>query len=637
MTAPSIAAGWQAGANIANNTSLSVNKPTDTTDKTLFIVYASDADGATASISGGNAWNVIAGPITLPTPVGVGVGYIWSRAAGTEPASYTITSTVSERATAVAFAVSGMDGYNVSAVADSGTNAAPAVGDITTTVADCLRLSIILCAGDRSPVGTFTGHTKGPESYYTSAGTVSVQYKTLAGTGTDSGVATTLGSSGWATVTLAFAPAPTGTVHEAAAFALTAATVTAAATKQHGTAAQATTDTHSLGAAGVLKGGTALVFTTVATIGAAQAIRGSAAQAHAVGSVGASASAIRGATALAASLNTAAAQGARVGAGAGNAASAPAANVNAGRVQAVQAVGTVEVFAAARGSMLLTTRGASGAQSAVSGRAVRLLAGQVGTGSLNTAAGQGSAVRGGAGFAGTNAAILATAARVLAANAKTIAESAADGAGALVATGDIGATVGAVGSAGATGNLNHSGAGQAVGGAASWVRAVLIRTGRAAVISIAVVGATPATKVVMAGEVHAVTEALTAAVGHAIRGAEGRGVCVNTAMAIAVCLHTGLGTVRGINVCAGHAQAVSSGSGSATGLSIALVIAGVIYASVAQASATGHAWALATDIELYRVKVQIWGPGSRARVAGPGKMGSVSGPGKTATIKGYRG
>lgn len=617
MTAPSIVSGYTQNGNATNSTTLSLNAPTHADGDLIVVVYVTDADSpATASIGAGT-WTVLEGPQDIPSSAGTGAGrfYVWYRTASSEPASYTITVSSAERSLAIAFAVSGAGGIDAEAVYATGSDSSAEVGSVTTTVADTLRISIVGSTGVRT-VSTLTGHTLLATHSYTSAGTISVQHKTLASSGTDAGQTATMDSTYWCSFAFAIAPAPTGTVHEAAAFALTAATVTADATKQHGTAAQATTDTHSLGVAGVLKGGAALVFTTVATIGAAQAIRGSAAQAHAVGSVGASASAIRGATALAASLNTAAAQGARVGAGAGSAASAPVANVNAGRVQAGQAAGTVEVFAAARGSMLLAARGASGAQSVALGRAVRLLAGQVGTGSLNTAAGQGSAVRGGAGFAGTNAAILATAARVLAANAKVAAESTADGAGALVATGDIGAAVAATGSAGVTGNLVAGGAGRAVGAAVSGGRAVLIRTGRAAVISIAAVGATPATKVVMAGEVHAVTETLTVAVGHAIRGAEGRGNC--------------------INVCVGQAQAALNGSGGATGLSIALVIAGVIYASVAQASATGHAWALATDVELYRVKAQIWGPGSRARVAGPGKMGSVSGPGKTATITSRR-
>ena len=84
------------------------------------------------------------------------------------------------------------------------------MGDITTSVADCLRVSIIADSTDRTPIGTFPGHTLLVTHSAASAGTLSIQYKALPTAGTDTGVSTTQGSTYWTTHTFAIAPAASG-------------------------------------------------------------------------------------------------------------------------------------------------------------------------------------------------------------------------------------------------------------------------------------------------------------------------------------------------------------------------------------------------------------------------------------------
>jgi hypothetical protein len=183
-------------------------------------VYVDDADAGAISIDGTD-WTTVVGDYMVPAS-GVpdsGSFGLWKKPAGGGP--YTITTTVSERAIAFAFIVQGDGGFNVSVVSANGSTSSPAVGDLITTVADCLRISIIADSTDRTPVGTFSGHTLLATHYYASAGMLSIQYKALPTAGTDTGVSTTQASSYWTTHTFAIAPAggtqytssPRGSLH----------------------------------------------------------------------------------------------------------------------------------------------------------------------------------------------------------------------------------------------------------------------------------------------------------------------------------------------------------------------------------------------------------------------------------------
>ena len=112
MAAPVVGANTVA-SRTTNGTSLSINVPTYSTGNALYVIYADDADAGSASI-GGTGWTTVVNDYTIAAS-GVpdsGSLFVWKRTASGEPASYTITSTVSERAVAVAFVVAG-DGVQV--------------------------------------------------------------------------------------------------------------------------------------------------------------------------------------------------------------------------------------------------------------------------------------------------------------------------------------------------------------------------------------------------------------------------------------------------------------------------------------------------------------------------------------------
>jgi hypothetical protein len=214
MAAPSIVGGYTQNGNAANSTTLVINTPTHANGDVIFVVYVTDGDSATASISGGG-WNVLEGPQNVPTSVlpTAGVFYTWYKTASGEGASYTITSTVSERSVAVAFAVTGAGGIDAEATFSSGTDSSAEVGAVVSTVADTLRISVVVSTGVRT-VSTLAGsHNLLATHSYTSAGTVSVQYKTLASSGSDAGQTATLDGTGWAAHAWAIAPSGSGTTY----------------------------------------------------------------------------------------------------------------------------------------------------------------------------------------------------------------------------------------------------------------------------------------------------------------------------------------------------------------------------------------------------------------------------------------
>jgi hypothetical protein len=136
--------------------------------------------------------------------------YIWYKTASSEGASYTITASTSERAVAIAFAVTGDNGIDAEATYATGTDTSAEVGAVTTTVAHTLRISVVVSQGVRT-VSTLTGHTLLATHSYTSAGTISVQYKQVATAGADAGQTATLDTGGWGSHAWAIKPAVAGT------------------------------------------------------------------------------------------------------------------------------------------------------------------------------------------------------------------------------------------------------------------------------------------------------------------------------------------------------------------------------------------------------------------------------------------
>jgi hypothetical protein len=207
MAAPSIVPGYTVAARTSNGTTLAVTVPTHTDGDTLYFAWASDGDADSASING-TGWTTVVSDYALPS-TGVadsGAFYLWKRTASSEPASYTVTASVSERSCAVAWAVANDNGINASGTSATGTGNNITANAVTTTVANCLRISIIASTADRTPVGTLTDHTLMVTQAYASAATLSIQWKAVPDVGIDPAATTTQTTNGWTSHVIAIAP-----------------------------------------------------------------------------------------------------------------------------------------------------------------------------------------------------------------------------------------------------------------------------------------------------------------------------------------------------------------------------------------------------------------------------------------------
>jgi hypothetical protein len=207
MAAPSIVSGYTQNGNAGNSTTLVINTPTHSDGDVIYVVWVTDGDSATASISG-SGWTTLLGPEDLPNGANptAGVMYVWYKTASSEGSDYTITSSVSERSLAMAFAVTGDGGIDAQGTYASGIDDSAEVPSVTTTQADTLRISVIGTVLFRT-FTTLTGHTLLASHQYSSAGSLTVQYKTLSSSGLDSGQTSTLDGNNWGAFAWAIAPA----------------------------------------------------------------------------------------------------------------------------------------------------------------------------------------------------------------------------------------------------------------------------------------------------------------------------------------------------------------------------------------------------------------------------------------------
>lgn len=264
MTAPSFLSGFQVNARTGNGTSLSVNVPsTYQAGDEIFVVYVSDGDGDVATITqdGNNTWTK---QYDVAMPNGVGNVTVWHRTAvANEGTTYATTNTVSERAVIGSFAIRNYNGIHATATTSSGTAVSVTAPSLTTTIADTLRITIYGTNRTEASVGTFGGHTKGPEHTFASAGTMSVQYKALASATTDSPSGITQSATGSWDV-LSFAIAPTSSASANGTLSSTLGAVTA--TSSTGTVSNSGTASTTLGAATLVATGTVVTPSTNPTL-----------------------------------------------------------------------------------------------------------------------------------------------------------------------------------------------------------------------------------------------------------------------------------------------------------------------------------------------------------------------------------
>jgi len=204
VAAPTIVTPGHVAANSnTGNSTYTVACPTHVAGDTIYLAIGQDGGGAVLSATG---FSKLYADIDID---GTATFTLFYKIAGaSEPANYTVTTTVSERAVWVTFAVRGAQTTpNAQATNASGTGTTATANAITTTVVTTLDIIIISTDIISTPLGSMTSHTKLDESSLTSGATVGVYYKEIATASTDGTDAASLSATEqWVALRFALAP-----------------------------------------------------------------------------------------------------------------------------------------------------------------------------------------------------------------------------------------------------------------------------------------------------------------------------------------------------------------------------------------------------------------------------------------------
>lgn len=214
MTVPVIVSGHTTAFDVSNVTSRTIAVPTYSENDIIILAVTADMNSGTITAPGGGFSFVFQDvPIQTATPTQVSTCTVfWKIASASEGSTYTVDTSTSERAVMICFAVRGADTIstiNATGTAENGDSITATVPAVTSTVNDCLRISVIGCdqSIDTTPHGACTDHTKLDDLFTTSGGAISVHYKTIATAGTDDAKTSTMAASQeWVGLSFAIAP-----------------------------------------------------------------------------------------------------------------------------------------------------------------------------------------------------------------------------------------------------------------------------------------------------------------------------------------------------------------------------------------------------------------------------------------------
>lgn len=204
---PSINSGHVAGVQNGNSTSYVINTPGHAEGDVIYIAIAQDGAAANMSLTD---FTELYADIQID---GGGVAdatfsLFYKTAGAAEPASYTVTTTVSERAAWIAWSVDNDGGINVQAASAEANSATATIVTITPTVDGCLAIAIIATDGVATPLSASTENQKLDESSVTSGATVGIYFLEIAAAGLAGGDTVTLNSAQkWLGARFAIAPA----------------------------------------------------------------------------------------------------------------------------------------------------------------------------------------------------------------------------------------------------------------------------------------------------------------------------------------------------------------------------------------------------------------------------------------------
>lgn len=202
MTLPSVNSDHVTDVQGGNSTSYVVVVPTHAQGDKIYIAITQDASGATLTqASFTKLYNVSIG-------AGATFALFYKTAGASEPASYTVTTDISERAVWICWSVSNDGGVHAQATNNSGSSATASVNAITTTADNCLIFSIIATDAITTPFGSMANHARLDEISFTSAASLGVYYQPASFAATYGAASVTLSASdGWIGVRFAVAAA----------------------------------------------------------------------------------------------------------------------------------------------------------------------------------------------------------------------------------------------------------------------------------------------------------------------------------------------------------------------------------------------------------------------------------------------
>lgn len=190
-TPPTIVSGFTVYNAATNGTSRVINTPTHSIGDYIFVGYASDGNNDTASMAG---FTALFSDVAIFSDQGV-FCLFYKLAGGSEPATYTLTNTVSERCVMVAWAVRGMSNFHNTSGVYTSSAGTPYFPAMVTTVPNCLRMNITGTYKEAIPYGSIAGYTKMTEQYTVSGGSLAIYHKEILTPTTDPVVTTTQGTS----------------------------------------------------------------------------------------------------------------------------------------------------------------------------------------------------------------------------------------------------------------------------------------------------------------------------------------------------------------------------------------------------------------------------------------------------------
>lgn len=208
MAAPTFVSGHTVKVDAANALSRTITVPTNTTNDIIILAVVTDSATGTISATGFN-FIYQDKPIQTGTPVVTAIATVMWKVSAADSGTYTIATSVTERVAAICFAVRGAQTGSIHATgtAVNGDSATATVPAVTTSVVDCLRISIVGSDGAITTTGTPSGHTLIDAQTGTSAGGVSCHYKTLTASGTDASATISLtATEQWVGFSFALAP-----------------------------------------------------------------------------------------------------------------------------------------------------------------------------------------------------------------------------------------------------------------------------------------------------------------------------------------------------------------------------------------------------------------------------------------------